>query len=176
MAERNHGSGTLVPVSYATLAAAFRFPADDGGAITRAEHLLAFDRSVSAGASSLYERTYSQADTSGLFEELVRYYEYFGLVRAPDAELPDHVSVELEFMHFLSELERHAAARGDDVGSVCRSAREFIDRHLNCLLLGLQADRRGKPEREAWALVEAGVEFVAQHRAALAAATVARMS
>jgi nitrate reductase assembly molybdenum cofactor insertion protein NarJ len=31
---------------------------------------------------------------------LVRFYGHFGLAREERAELPDHVTVELEFMHF----------------------------------------------------------------------------
>lgn len=157
------GNSTLVPVSYAAFAVAFRYPGDDAGAISRAEYLAAFDPSADGGASSLHERSYSKADTSGLFEELVRYYEHFGLRRRADAELPDHVCVELEFMHFLCELEQHAVARADDSGSVRRSAREFIDRHLRPLLRGLHSDRRDKAQREALNLVEACLEFVDAH-------------
>ena len=32
------------------------------------------------------------------------------------AELPDHLGVELEFMHFSCWLEYGASARGDDLG------------------------------------------------------------
>jgi DMSO reductase family type II enzyme chaperone len=167
MSGLSQGRTTVVPVSYGAFASAFRYPVNDEGRLARAEYVAAFDPSASAAASSLHERSYSNEETSGLFEELVRYFEHFGLRRRIDAELPDHVSVELEFMQFLCELERHAAACGDDTGSVHRAERDFIDRHLYPLLRGLKAGRRDKPERQALALIESCIEFVAAHREAL---------
>jgi nitrate reductase assembly molybdenum cofactor insertion protein NarJ len=66
---------------------------------------------------------YASEDRSALFDELVRFYAHFGLAREECAELPDHLGVELEFMHFSCWLEHGASARGDDLGgSGVRSA------------------------------------------------------
>ena len=109
-------------------------------------------------------------EASALFEELVRYYEHFGLRRKEDAELPDHISVELEFMHFLCELEHHALLNGQEIVSVKNAQRDFIDRHVKRLLQGLLQGRAGK-EGDATELVKSCVDFVESHRRALAAET-----
>lgn len=153
---------------YAGFANAFRYPEDETGYLTGAEYIEAFDMAASNEAASIHETGYVDMDRSALFEELVRFYEHFGLRRNQDAELPDHISVELEFMHFLGELERHALERGDDVESVRRAERDFIDRHLRRLLRGLRGKRGDRPG-PASELVEDCLAFIESHRQALTA-------
>src|SRR5690242_14095299 len=92
--------------TYRVLAEAFTY----AGAISSAfgisgpDYNDAFDPSVNKDAISLRERAHAEGDQSYLFEELIRFYEFFGLKRDEKAEMPDHLSVELEFMHFLTHL------------------------------------------------------------------------
>lgn len=154
---------------YAGFASAFLYPENDQGVLSKTEYLESFDPSASSDAVSLREASYANIEASALFEELVRYYEHFGLTRRQDVELPDHLSIELEFMHFLCELERHAPIGSADTDSVWRAQRDFIDRHVLRLLSGLQQARKGKQER-ADELVQSCAEFVQSHRLALSEA------
>lgn len=115
---------------YAGLAASFRYPADgQTSMLAPPDYLRCFDPAVGAAAISLHESSYVSGEAGAVLEELVRFYEYFGLQRQPEAPLPDHLSVELEFMHFLCELE--AAAGSDRSADAVRCAqRDFLDRHL----------------------------------------------
>jgi len=63
-------------------------------------------------------------------EEAVRFYNYFGLAstEAPN-ELPDHITTELEFLHYLSYREAEAIERGEAPGAYRRAERDFLARH-----------------------------------------------
>jgi len=89
-------------------------------------------------SASFHERVYNTDATSQLFEELFRYYEHFGLdMKGNDnANWPDSILVELDFMHYLSHLESIAASE-DDVLSLQRGQRDFLQRHLAPLAKGL---------------------------------------
>ncbi len=124
---------------YRTLAEAFTYngaAASELG-ITGADYNDAFDPSVAEGACSLREGIHTEEDQSSIFEEVMRFYEFFGLSRGEDAEMPDHLSVELEFMHFLTHLEDQVADRPEDLASVRRAQRDFVTRHLKRLTDGL---------------------------------------
>lgn len=65
---------------------------------------------------------------SGTREDIVRFYDYFGY-RLDDrfAWAPDHLSVELEFMHFLAW---HEAGAAEDALSWQLAQADFAERHL----------------------------------------------
>ena len=64
-------------------------------------------------------------------EEAVRFYNHFGLTLSEKPrELPDHLTTELEFVHFLAYREAEAIEQGDDGGSYQRAQRDFLGRHL----------------------------------------------
>lgn len=65
---------------------------------------------------------------AGVREEIVRFYEFFGYALEEDfAWAPDHLSVELEFMHFLCFKESQA----DKDALSCQLAQaDFTERHL----------------------------------------------
>lgn len=107
----------------------------------------AFDPAVSNKACSLWEGAYVSQDRSGLFEDLVRFYEHFGLCRLEDAELPDHVAVELQFMHFLTFVEHEGSPSHDNTISLCLAQRDFLSRHLLRLARGIQANCRSTEPR-----------------------------
>lgn len=117
---------------YRALAEAFTYEGAEHGpfGITGADYNNAFDPAVSQDACSLRERTHTQEDQSSLFEELMRFYEFFGLKRAEHAEMPDHIGVELEFMHFLTHLENKVADQPDALASIRRAQYDFLSRHL----------------------------------------------
>lgn len=63
-------------------------------------------------------------------EEAVRFYNHFGLTLAETPrELPDHLTTELEFLHFLAFREAEAREGGDDPGAFLRAQRDFLERH-----------------------------------------------
>jgi DMSO reductase family type II enzyme chaperone len=80
-------------------------------------------------------------------EELVRFYNYFGLRITPGL-MPDHVTVELEFMHYLAHQEAQARQSGGDTESYLRAQRDFLERHLNAWWpLALAVVQRHRPQR-----------------------------
>ncbi|MCC7258153.1 MAG: molecular chaperone TorD family protein [Gammaproteobacteria bacterium] len=65
---------------------------------------------------------------AGTREDIVRFYDYFGYRLAERfAWAPDHLSVELEFMHYLAY---HEASAGDEVASYQLAQLDFAERHL----------------------------------------------
>ena len=66
-----------------------------------------------------------------LLEELVRFYNYFGLTAAETQanELPDHLSTQFEFMHYLSHREAECAEAGEEADDYLRAQRDFLNRH-----------------------------------------------
>jgi DMSO reductase family type II enzyme chaperone len=70
-----------------------------------------------------YER-----DRLRVMEELIRFYNYFGLSLS-QGQLPDHISVELEFMHYLTFREAEALKHNLSQDAYQRAQRDFLDRH-----------------------------------------------
>jgi DMSO reductase family type II enzyme chaperone len=67
---------------------------------------------------------------TGAREEVVRYYEHFGYALGEKfAWQPDHLSVELEFMHFLCFRECQAATPADALPFQLAQS-DFCERHL----------------------------------------------
>ena len=92
-----------------------------------------FTRLFDAGASGppcpLYGGLY-QGDRMAKMEEAVRFYNHFGLTLSEEPrELPDHLTTELEFLHYLSFREAQALQSGEDPGPYQRAQRDFIKRH-----------------------------------------------
>ena len=85
-------------------------------------------------AVSLRESGYSTLAEKALLEELFRFYQFFGLDIAKRGlpELPDTLSVELEFLHYLTYLEANSVrASGERRNTVAlqRAQRDFVDIH-----------------------------------------------
>ena len=72
----------------------------------------------------------ARADGPKAKEEVVRFYDFFGY-RLNDAQAwaPDHLSVELEFLHFLAFLEGGCGREVDRL-SLALAQRDFLERHL----------------------------------------------
>jgi DMSO reductase family type II enzyme chaperone len=78
------------------------------------------------GAKHVFQETQCLADVAG-------FYSAFGLTPSElERERPDHIAVELEFMHVLALKEVYASAEGwDDKAALCRDAeRDFLRDHL----------------------------------------------
>ncbi|MGB7205036.1 MAG: molecular chaperone TorD family protein [Anderseniella sp.] len=126
---------------YAGFAAAFR--SADGGKDLLDEALVplasddgsksfveAFDPSVSKAAVSLHASSHLEREQTDLYQELIRWYSHFGLKRRDGGELPDHLSVMLEFMQFLCAQESANQTDHIAVAGIHAAQRDFITRHL----------------------------------------------
>ena len=98
----------------------------------------AFDTAVSPNACSLHESDHSTREQMSLFEELVRWHDHFGLRRTDTGELPDHISAELEFMHFLTHRESLHENDPDAKSALRRAQHDFLERHLLPLAKGIR--------------------------------------
>lgn len=94
------------------------------------EYTRLFDVGGSGGPGcSLWGGTYGDARMKTM-EEAVRFYNHFGLSVAEDPhELPDHITTQLEFLHYLTYRETEALQAGEDPSSYRRAQRDFLMRH-----------------------------------------------
>jgi putative dimethyl sulfoxide reductase chaperone len=95
-----------------------------------------------------------------LWEELLRFYRYFGLDFSTGGarERPDHLLVELEFMHYLTFLE---AGTADEHPGLRRGQQDFLERHLARWLPGLRVALLDTDDAAPYdTLVDALVRFV----------------
>jgi len=107
-------------------AGAWRAPADYDH--FQSEYIRLFEVGARGSAACpLFSGQYGR-DRLHAMEELVRFYNFFGLRSSPGI-MPDHVTVELEFMHFLAFKEAEARD-GGDVDSYLRAQRDFLQRQL----------------------------------------------
>jgi DMSO reductase family type II enzyme chaperone len=69
---------------------------------------------------------------AGVREDIVRFYEFFGYGLAESFQWsPDHLSIELEFMHFLCYQEAEQSSQPDgDAVSFQLAQSDFSERHL----------------------------------------------
>lgn len=89
-----------------------------------------FDNCSGRPAVSLHEKDYSKKDPKYIWEELIRFYEHFGLNYSLKEckEWPDHIGIQLEFLHYLTFLEAGAPA---DVAAIYVTAEnDFLERHM----------------------------------------------
>jgi len=99
--------------------------ADDALAV---EYTRLFDVGPSGPPCPLYGGLYG-GDRMKTMEEAVRFYEHFGLGLAESPrELPDHLSTQLEFLHYLAFREAEALHAGLAPDSYRRAQRDFVAR------------------------------------------------
>lgn len=79
----------------------------------------------------LYEGHYKGMHSS-MMAELLAFYHYFGvgLNQHGPRELPDHLSIELEFLHVLTYKEAIASREDGKVTPYLKAERDFLERHL----------------------------------------------
>ena len=70
-------------------------------------------------------------DRKVVLKELILFYNHFGLSYAEGAqdERPDHICLEMEFLHYLTFKEVQAIQNDADPSSYRRAARDFLERH-----------------------------------------------
>ncbi len=105
---------TLVPVPPANATRAF---------------MAAFDPAISKTGVSLHASTHLERDQTDLYQEMIRWYDHFGLKRRDGGELPDHLSIMLEFLQFVTAQEHANAADAAAVTSLHSAQVDFIARH-----------------------------------------------
>ncbi|MGQ9572060.1 MAG: molecular chaperone TorD family protein [Dehalococcoidia bacterium] len=129
------------------------------------EYIRLFDVGVPRPPCPLYGGEYQKARMA-VMEELIRFYNHFGLrPSGRSRELPDHITAELEFMHFLTFKEVAALHQGQPRDSYLRAERDFLERHLCAWvpLLG-QCLRRHHPHPFYTALTRLVEDFLACER------------
>lgn len=140
------GSANARSLAFGRLAQAFAYPENGKESLLAAvDYTTAFDPAASPEACSLREYSYAKdIHATSLNEELLRFYHFFGLTRSVQAVMPDHISVELEFMQVLAMLEAAALVRGEEVTSLMKAQRDFLSRHLRILANGIQSSFRAE--------------------------------
>jgi DMSO reductase family type II enzyme chaperone len=70
-------------------------------------------------------------DRKVVLKELILFYNHFGLSYAEGAqdERPDHICLEMEFLHYLTFKEVQAIQNDADPSSYRRATRDFLERH-----------------------------------------------
>jgi DMSO reductase family type II enzyme chaperone len=107
------------------------------------EYIRLFDVGAAGPPCPLYGGVYI-GDRMKIMEDATRFYNFFELHLSPEMrELPDHITTELEFLHYLTFRETEAHQRGNDPGSLLRAERDFLARHLCRWIPKMQA-RLGK--------------------------------
>ena len=78
----------------------------------------------------LYGGAYGGAERMAVMEEIVRFYDHFGLRVAQVAnEMPDQIGAQLEFLHYLAFRQAELVEQGGDASAFQRAERDFIERH-----------------------------------------------
>lgn len=109
----------------------------------QAEYLRLFEVGMGVPPCPLYSGLY-RGGRKAVMEELTRFYNFFGLSITEGAgELPDHLTTELEFMHFLTFKELAALHRGEDAAPYRRAQADFLERQLVSWLPALEARLQG---------------------------------
>jgi DMSO reductase family type II enzyme chaperone len=93
------------------------------------EYIRLFDVGTVRPPCPLYDGEWGGARKHSM-EDVLRFYRFFGLkMDAGTHELPDHVTIEFEFMKVLAFLDGMAAARDADTTPLFRAERDFLERH-----------------------------------------------
>ncbi len=109
----------------------------------QAEYLRIFEVGMGMPPCPLYSGMY-RGGRKAVMEELTRFYSFFGLsIEHGSGELPDHITTELEFMHFLSFKELTGLQREGDAASYRRAQADFLERQIVTWLPALEARLQG---------------------------------
>lgn len=123
----------------------------------QAEFLRVFEIGNGAGpAASLYGGAYA-GDRMQRLEEVVRFYEYFGLsTSAEDPRPADHLATELEFMKYLTFKEAVSSSPRLQT-SYRRAQHDFLERQLSTWVPSLVEKTRAAGTWPYWEWVTATV-------------------
>ena len=104
--------------------------APDTYADFESEYIRLFDVGAAGPPCPLYGGVYV-GDRMKVMEDATRFYNFFHLHLSPQLrELPDHVTTQLEFLHYLTFREAESQQHGLDASSLLRAERDFLARHL----------------------------------------------
>ena len=93
------------------------------------EYIRLFDVGAAGPPCPLYGGVYI-GDRMKTMEDATRFYNFFHLRPAPEMhELPDHITTQLEFLHYLTFRETELRQQGGDPSSLLRAERDFLARH-----------------------------------------------
>jgi DMSO reductase family type II enzyme chaperone len=96
----------------------------------QSEYVRLFDVGVPRPPCPLFGGLYL-GSRRAVMEEVTRFYHHFGLSLGGESrEMPDHITTELEFMHFLTFQDVSALQGEKDRGPYLRAQRDFLQRHL----------------------------------------------
>ncbi len=96
----------------------------------QSEYIRLFDVGAAGPPCPLYGGVYI-GDRMKNMEDATRFYNFFHLRLSPELhELPDHITTELEFLHYLTFRETELRQQGRDPGSLVRAERDFLARHV----------------------------------------------
>ncbi|VVB94371.1 Putative dimethyl sulfoxide reductase chaperone [uncultured archaeon] len=103
--------------------------------MTLAEFETEFTRTFDVPAPSCppYEGIYYGKPRTAVMLEVSEFYNCFGLRMSQEEgkrEFPDHISAELEFLHFLTFKEAHAIGNGETSKGYQLAQKDFLERHL----------------------------------------------
>jgi DMSO reductase family type II enzyme chaperone len=94
------------------------------------EYIRLFDVGPSGPPCPLYGGVYV-GDRMKVMEDATRFYNFFSLHLSPEQhELPDHITTQLEFLHYLTFREAEVRETGVDAAPLLRAERDFLSRHL----------------------------------------------
>jgi DMSO reductase family type II enzyme chaperone len=122
---------TQLPYELAAGEAVERLSADVDFDTFNSEFMGLFEVGNPQPSCPLYESLYVGAGQLNTFREMVSFYNFFDLSVSKARERPDHLRIQLEFMHFLTFKEIQRAHGGRENGSYLKASRDFLDRHLN---------------------------------------------
>jgi DMSO reductase family type II enzyme chaperone len=115
-----------------------------------AEFEMNFTRTFDAGAPvplcPPYEGHYCEKPRSVVLLEVSEFYRCFSLSMSQEngkREFPDHISAELEFLHFLAYNETMAA--GDELSGYLLAQKDFLERHLMQWVPGFRNKLQNSP-------------------------------
>jgi DMSO reductase family type II enzyme chaperone len=95
----------------------------------QAEYIRLFDVGAVRPPFPLYAGEWGTTRKRAM-EDALRFYHFFGMKLDESCrELPDHVTVQLEFMQVLAFTEGTIRASGDDALPFLRAERDFLERH-----------------------------------------------
>lgn len=109
-------------------------PIDEDTADLEQQYIATFEVGAPESPAPLYETAYDYPDGEdrrSVLEELVRFYEYFDLdLGDRPVEQPDHITVELELMAVLAQMESLSTEQAASPSSFRLAQRDFLARHL----------------------------------------------
>jgi DMSO reductase family type II enzyme chaperone len=159
------GACLALPYDLADAATLALGVANQGREEFESEYIRLFDVGAAGPPCPLYGGVYG-GDRMKVMEDATRFYNFFALRLSPRMhELPDHITTELEFLHYLTFREAQAHEHGEDCAPLWRAERDFLTRHPCRWVPQLQA-RLAKQTAPPFfpALVRFAVSFFAADR------------